>query len=464
MEKMMLFETSSHYYLVGFDGQETAFRILKIDRRVEKPQALSEILTEDPSVYTKDDLADMLEMINEGNKGTGGLTKLANACGLVGFVKFLDCYYFTLITQKRKVGCIGANHIYSIKATETYAVKSRDEPDLNAFRHLWRKLNKKLNQTSSEIAESRYMGLFQFVDVTKDFYFSYSYDLTHSLQHNFIMAEKQPYPPPPAQEMFEWNHYQTEEMRAFNGPFSADHWVLPIIHGFFQQRRFSLLGRTLDLLLIARRSRHYAGTRYLKRGISVHGKVANDCEIEQIVQLDGGASTKFCSYLQMRGSIPTYWHQETSVTMPKPPILVNRVDPSYLATQEHFADLFRRYGAPVIVLDLVKQWERRPRESIVGREFRNAVEELNFSMPLRMQIRSVLLVSPLFSHLSRRPLSRPTPGSFTALPYPQFTNNTTATLLQVLRVGLHARVQTQGLGQRRPARAHARAGRGRAVE
>ena len=74
--------------------------------------------------------------------------------------------------------------------------------------------------------------------------------------------------------MFEWNHFQTEEMRAFNGSLSADYWVLPIIHGFFQQRRFSLLGRTLDLLLIARRSRHYAGTRYLKRGISVHGKVA----------------------------------------------------------------------------------------------------------------------------------------------------------------------------------------------
>jgi hypothetical protein len=53
-----------------------------------------------------------------------------------------------------------------------------------------KELNKKLNQTSAEIAESRYMGLFQFVDITKDFYFSYSYDLTHSLQHNFIMSEK----------------------------------------------------------------------------------------------------------------------------------------------------------------------------------------------------------------------------------------------------------------------------------
>lgn len=50
----------------------------------------------------------------------------------------------------------------------------------------------------------------------------------------------------------------------------------------FFQRRFSILGRTLDMILIARRSRHYAGTRYLKRGVSVHGKVANDCEIEHV--------------------------------------------------------------------------------------------------------------------------------------------------------------------------------------
>ena len=47
--------------------------------------------------------------------------------------------------------------------------------------------------------------------------------------------------------------------------------------------------------------------RYLKRGISVHGRVANDCEVEQIIQLDSGAAAQYCSYLQMRGSIPTYW-------------------------------------------------------------------------------------------------------------------------------------------------------------
>ena len=112
--------------------------------------------------------------------------------------------------------------------------------------------------------------------------------------------------------------------------------------------------------------------------------MANDVEIEQIIQADGGKQATFSSYVQMRGSIPTYWRQETSVTMPKPPILINRIDPTYLATQVHFQDLLQRYSEPLIVLDLVKHAERRPREMLVGRELRLAVETLNSTIPLKV--------------------------------------------------------------------------------
>lgn len=37
------------------------------------------------------------------------------------------------------------------------------------------------------------------------------------------------------------------------------------------------------ITLIARRSRHYAGVRYLKRGVNIEGNVANEVETEQIV-------------------------------------------------------------------------------------------------------------------------------------------------------------------------------------
>ena len=36
--------------------------------------------------------------------------------------------------------------------------------------------------------------------------------------------------------------------------------------------------------MVGRRSRHFAGTRYLKRGVTENGKVANEVEIEQIVE------------------------------------------------------------------------------------------------------------------------------------------------------------------------------------
>ena len=114
------------------------------------------------------------------------------------------------------------NLVYSIKATEMFPIRPRDDPSSNAFRKLWNKLNKKLSQTSAEIAESRYMGLFQFVDMTKDFFFSYSYDLTRSLQHNYVnlarQKERQKASSHPSafidafhpQEIFEWNHFQLQ--------------------------------------------------------------------------------------------------------------------------------------------------------------------------------------------------------------------------------------------------------------
>jgi hypothetical protein len=41
--------------------------------------------------------------------------------------------------------------------------------------------------------------------------------------------------------------------------------VTPLVHGFWQQRSLAVLGRALTVTLIARRSRHFAGTRCARR-------------------------------------------------------------------------------------------------------------------------------------------------------------------------------------------------------
>jgi hypothetical protein len=68
--------------------------------------------------------------------------------------------------------------------------------------------------------------------------------------------------------------------------------------------------------------------------------------------------------------------------------------------QEHIADLFRRYSAPIIALDLVKQHEKRPRESMVGSMYRQAIEVVNESLPVEHKVSS-LSILPEEHHTSR---------------------------------------------------------------
>ena len=360
---------------------------------------LSEFLTEDPNVYTQEEIQQMLDMIHDGNRlrredradvNGGGLKPIAKAYGIVGFIRFLDCYYLTLITRRAKVGSIGGNGIYTIKNTETFPIKpaeggSASDMDIqdpsSVLLSMWNRGKRSvgLGLTNREIAELRYQGLYQVVDLSKNFFFSYTYDLTRSLQENFLANSSKPFPPMPFKDMFAWNFFLTRELQGCTNNSSSFHWVMPIIHGAFVQRKLNDYGRSLNVVLLARRSRHFAGTRYLKRGVNEQGKVANDVEHEQIVHDESKAASKgiFSSFLQVRGSIPTFWTQESSVTMPKPPIELNRVDPTYTATQSHFDDLLRRYGSPVVVLDLVKQSEKREREVRVGNEYRHAIDYIN---------------------------------------------------------------------------------------
>mmetsp|Transcript_29282 Transcript_29282/g.89612 ORF Transcript_29282/g.89612 Transcript_29282/m.89612 type:complete len:1152 (+) Transcript_29282:172-3627(+) len=280
--------------------------------------------------------------------------------------------------------------VYGIRSTEMVGIKPQKTPvgvsEQSLLRSLVADVHRRLNPTLREIAEQRYVGLFQCIDLAKDFFFSYTYDLTHTLQHNMtynspiaMLTEN-----PPVKPMYCWNSHLWSDSKHIDSlgiqNLRMSEWILTLTHGAFVQRKCSLFGKIVNICLMARRSRFFAGTRYLKRGISDAGAVANDVEIEQILHEESGYEGIFSSFVQVRGSIPIFWTQETSVTMPKPPIVLSRIDPTYVATKLHFADLFRRYGAPIMVLDLTKQSERREREVIVSHEFRRAVQYMNVDL------------------------------------------------------------------------------------
>ncbi|KAH8696712.1 polyphosphoinositide phosphatase Fig4 [Talaromyces proteolyticus] len=383
MHKFTLYETSTRYYLVGIDQLDTRYRILKIDR-TSGSDDLS--LAEDDIVYTKQEMNLLLETIEDGNKSSGGLKLKCSAWALLGFIRFTGAYYMLLVTKRSSVANIGGHFLYQVDGTElvplTTSPSSRIRPDKNP-------------------EEARYIGILNNLDLSRSFYFSNSYDITRTLQHN-ICRERQHFredysslPVHDHNSMFVWNHHLLSPVVAnLKKPYD---WCLPIIHGYVDQSVLSVYGRSVYITIIARRSRFFAGARFLKRGSNDLGYVANDVETEQIVSemtttsfhSPGPrlyANPRYTSYVQHRGSIPLYWTQDSTGVSPKPDIELNLIDPFYSAAALHFDNLFERYGAPVYVLNLIKARERTPRESKLLREYGNAIDYLNQFLPTNKKI------------------------------------------------------------------------------
>ena len=181
--------------------------------------------------------------------------------------------------------------------------------------------------------------------------------------------------------IFVWNEFLLKPLRLAT---QSNTWMLPIIHGYYETKICSIYGREVTLTLISRRSKQFAGTRYLKRGINDLGHSANDIETEQVLHDRVGGDHfegQFSSHVQMRASIPLFWVQDSNPMVPKPDIYIQKVDPSCASIRKHFQSVFKRYGAPVLALNLIKHQESHAREVIVGKEFGRAMSFINSFLP-----------------------------------------------------------------------------------
>ncbi|KAJ8479227.1 hypothetical protein OPV22_022954 [Ensete ventricosum] len=357
LQKFRLYETRSMFYIVGSNKSRAQWRVLKIDR--SEPAELN--IREDPTTYSASECYDLLKRIHEGNISTGGLRFVTKCYGIAGFIKFLGPYYMLLITRRRKIGTILGHTVYAVSKSAMIALPNSAVQS---------------NLVYSK-DENRYKRLLCTVDLTKDFFFSYSYNIMRSLQKNLCDGETGQVL---YETMFVWNEFLTRGVR---NHLRNTMWTVALVHGFFKQAKLSISGKDFRLTLIARRSRHFAGTRYLKRGVNEKGRVANDVETEQIVFEDTPEEipSEITSVVQNRGSIPLFWSQETSKLNIRPDIILHKKDKNYEATRLHFENLVKRYGNPIIILNLIKSREKKPRESLLRAEFANAIDFINKDIP-----------------------------------------------------------------------------------
>ncbi|KAM3183565.1 hypothetical protein ACTXT7_010097 [Hymenolepis weldensis] len=424
MQRFTIYETPDYIFIVGSDATEKLFRIMSISRKLDdsynEPTLSAETeyditwrikINTGSQTYTGAEITSFLQSVKAGstvNRSPSSgidqsdpnvmishippavsvgihqpLNKSLTGVGLVGFIRFLFGYYLIVVTQHREVARIGEHRIYKIEDTKMLYIP-RDAPFSSTTN------NESGNSRNMQSDESKYLKMFQGVELNRDFYFSYTYDLTKSLQVNMeplgIMGTKlDPFNKPTAfrsipDPRFLWNcplipqkFQPTSEC--------ISNWFIGLIHGFVRQALLVSYGMPVSIILLARRSRFFAGTRFLKRGANIDGNVANEVETEQIV-CDTAEPTlsrmRVSSVVQHRGSVPLFWSQDTAkIMVGKPPLAITWEDPYYEAFGKHFADLIERHCVPVIVLNLMKQQEKRPFEKQLTAGFLEGIEHLN---------------------------------------------------------------------------------------
>lgn len=298
--------------------------------------------------------------------------KTIDVLGILGVIPLHTTWFIVVITARSHVTTLLGSPIYM--ATDFRLLPVSPKADKTLMKH-------PVEKTLLELLKSHLYSA--------PFYFSHGWDLTSSLQRQAQVLQQAGAqgkaalaPWEKADERFFWNKYLSgpliEATTSRDGP-DLGRFILPCIFGFFSLKNASINGRDFLFGLIARRSRHRAGTRYFSRGIDADGNVSNFNETEQFLILDQASSSKGSiqgelrySYVQTRGSVPVYWAEINNLRY-KPDLVVMEREETGEATALHFRKQVQIYGDNYLV-NLVNQ---KGYEKAVKDAYERAVQRLD---------------------------------------------------------------------------------------
>ncbi|KAI1430830.1 putative SAC1 protein [Xylaria sp. CBS 124048] len=296
------------------------------------------------------------------------VARVSSIAGILGLVRLRLDKYAIIITKAHPVGRLKGHMVYKVISTDFLPMRERQirDPD-----------------------EDQFLSILKSFIMTGPMYFSYSLDITNSFQRQAAVDGSTPLWMR-ADDRFFWNRFVQTDLidfrnlgsRAHPGPQpGADPFILPLIWGTMEIRATKFKGTPLTLVLITRKSRYRAGTRYFTRGIDEEGHAANYNETEQVVVLNDtgglggyagstdmqsgkfgasdGRDMQIMSYVQTRGSVPVYW-AEINALKYTPKLQIRGIETALSAAKKHFDEQIRLYGDNYLV-NLVNQTGREKR-------------------------------------------------------------------------------------------------------
>ncbi|PSS15310.1 hypothetical protein M430DRAFT_20606 [Amorphotheca resinae ATCC 22711] len=298
-----------------------------------------------------------------------GGKRVSSIAGILGMIRLRLDKYIIVITKAQPMGRLKGHMIYKVIATEFLPLREQPlhDPD-----------------------EDTYLALLKTFIKSGPMYFSYSFDITNTFQRQSQLDQSQPLWKR-ADDRFFWNRFIQSDLIDFRSSGTRQHhghqpdvdpYILPVMFGMLEIQTTRINSTPLTLVLITRRSRHRAGTRYFSRGIDEQGHVSNFNETEQIVILNdttsglggfaggggmqngkvggsGGKEVQIMSYVQTRGSVPVYWAEINNLKY-TPKLQIRGVETAVSAAKAHFDEQIRLYGDNYLV-NLVNQKGREKR-------------------------------------------------------------------------------------------------------
>lgn len=185
------------------------------------------------------------------------------------------------------------------------------------------------------------------------FYYSSNFDLTSLLQNRGMGSHSLSFDN--YQEEYMWNSFLMQEIISFRDRLDDnarqvlddEGFLTTVIRGFAETFVTYIKQLKVSLTVISKQSWKRAGTRYNARGIDDEANVANFVETELIMY-----SREYCyAFTEIRGSVPVFWEQDTSLLNPKVQI-TRSVEATQPIFDEHFSKLIEKYG-PVHVVNLL---------------------------------------------------------------------------------------------------------------
>ncbi|KAH3687634.1 hypothetical protein WICPIJ_001387 [Wickerhamomyces pijperi] len=299
--------------------------------------------------------------------------------GLLGLIEVENDYFICCITGTKQVASpMPSQTIYRIYGVDFFSINN-EKWDFLEFDTSGLPILPDVETEEEERSNGNYVK-HPCTDLRKllstgGFYYSSNFDLTNSLQSRGVNSHSLSVDQ--FNQEYMWNSFMLDEVIKFRNKLDPhtkevlddEGFLTTVIRGFAETFQTNMQSENTLVTIISRQSWKRAGTRYNSRGIDDDAYVSNFVETEYILY----SNKMIYSYLQIRGSIPVFWEQDTSLINAK--VSITR---SEEATQpifnRHFDRLIDTYG-DVNVVNLLNK-DKKDEHSLTVR-YRYHLEKAN---------------------------------------------------------------------------------------